>query len=294
VLAQTGVELEVLVVDDGSTDGTPERVRALGDPRVRVIEQERNQGVALARNRGMDEARAPWIAFLDDDDFWAPTRLRAHLDALDAAGASWAYGPVLVVDDRSEVLSVVEAPDPGDVGRALVERNAVGTPSTVTASAALLREAGGFDPGLGVMADWDLWLALAGRGRAAACTEPLVAYVRHPQNMQIVDWRRIEAELDRIALKHADLIASLGGSLGGVALDRWMADNHRRAGRRLRASAAFLKAGVRGRRGKDVLRAGGILLGEGAMRRLSAPRPPRSPAPPWVAAALAEGASPAG
>ncbi|MBV8991348.1 MAG: glycosyltransferase family 2 protein, partial [Solirubrobacterales bacterium] len=69
-LAQESVSLEVVVVDDGSDDQTPERLPAVGDPRVRVFRHERGLGVARARNKGIEEARGAWIAFLDDDDTW--------------------------------------------------------------------------------------------------------------------------------------------------------------------------------------------------------------------------------
>ena len=92
VLEQTEADLEVLVIDDCSSDGTPARLAAVTDPRLRVLRQDPNQGVARARNRAIEEAHGEWIAFLDDDDFWAPTRLSEHLRAIADAGASWGYG----------------------------------------------------------------------------------------------------------------------------------------------------------------------------------------------------------
>ena len=66
----------MVVVDDGSRDGTAAALEALGDPRVTVLRNESSRGVANARNRGIERAAHPWIAFLDDDDRWSPDKLR--------------------------------------------------------------------------------------------------------------------------------------------------------------------------------------------------------------------------
>lgn len=80
VLAQTYPVLEVIVVDDGSTDNSAVIAEEIGPP-VRVLRQV-NQGESVARNRGMDEAKGDWIAFLDADDYWMPTKLQKQLDAI--------------------------------------------------------------------------------------------------------------------------------------------------------------------------------------------------------------------
>ncbi len=82
VLWQRDVDFEVIVVDDGCTDDTPQMLRDLRDPRIRTVRHERSQGVSAARNHGIAEARGEWVAFLDDDDLWAPDKLTQQLDAL--------------------------------------------------------------------------------------------------------------------------------------------------------------------------------------------------------------------
>jgi glycosyltransferase involved in cell wall biosynthesis len=79
VLSQTTSDLELIVVDDASTDHTLQQVVAVGDPRLRVLQLERNSGCAAARNRGVENARGRWVAFLDADDEWVPDRLERLL-----------------------------------------------------------------------------------------------------------------------------------------------------------------------------------------------------------------------
>jgi glycosyltransferase involved in cell wall biosynthesis len=79
VLAQEDVDLSVVVVDDGSADGTEAFVQALADPRVSVVRHPEARGVSAARNTGIARATTTWLAFVDDDDLWAPTKLRAQL-----------------------------------------------------------------------------------------------------------------------------------------------------------------------------------------------------------------------
>src|SRR4051795_11940191 len=88
VLAQEGVDLELIVVDDGSAG---EAFRPVEDARVRVLRSERSQGVARARDHGLQAASHPWVAFLDDDDLWSPRHLRLTLTAAGDGDAQWAY-----------------------------------------------------------------------------------------------------------------------------------------------------------------------------------------------------------
>src|SRR5512138_2804909 len=91
VLRQRDVEFEVFVVDEGSTDDTPAMLLSLDDPRVQVIRHDEPLGVSTARNRGAFEARGDWLAFVDDDDIWAPEKLATQLQAAETAGRDWTY-----------------------------------------------------------------------------------------------------------------------------------------------------------------------------------------------------------
>lgn len=285
-LAQRDVRLEVIVVDDGSRDGTTERLAQVQDDRLRVLVNDANQGVAHARNRGVAAARAPWVAFLDDDDFWAPTRLREHRDAAHRTDAHWTFGSFLTFTEAGAIRSVSRAPLPADLAVGLYRLNLVGTPSTVTVRTEIVRSAGGFDPRLSVLADWDLWLRLKDLGPAVAVEEPLLAYAAHAENMQRTTWSVVPGEFGYIAEKHAAGARAAGVRFGGEAWDRWTAETHRRMGRRLAASKGLLEVGLRHRSPVDVLRALILPLGEGAMALASHHKQRRGaqlpPTPDWL------------
>ena len=170
--AQDWPGLEVIVVDDGSTDGTPAVLERLAAEGVRCFRQE-NAGAASARNRGIREARGEWVAFLDADDFWLPGKLAAQFEALAARpAAAFSYTDVMVrtADGAESVL-----PCPGR-GRPLLTQllagNVFATPS------ALVRrdcfdEVGLFDPALRTGEDWDMWLRLAAHFECVYVARPL-------------------------------------------------------------------------------------------------------------------------
>ncbi|MEA2330228.1 MAG: hypothetical protein QOH58_366 [Thermoleophilaceae bacterium] len=259
-LSQQGVELEVVVVDDGSADETPRRLAQLDDARVRTIRSERSEGVARARNRGIAAARAEWVAFLDDDDLWSPLKLRAQLDAVAAQGADFAYSAAVFVDAHGTPLRPDPAPDPATVRETLRASDVVGGPSTVMARTALVRELGGFEPSLAVLADWDLWLRLAGAGRAAACADVLVAYREHGENMSAVAAGRVFDELDVLNGRHG-----LARDLDGVLFTRWVAGQQRAGGRRGAAARAYLRGARRFRSPGLLVRALAMPFGEPVM-----------------------------
>jgi GT2 family glycosyltransferase len=147
-LAQRDVRVEVLVVDEGSSDGTPEALAAMTDPRIRVLRNDVPAGVARARNAAIEQARAEWVAFLDDDDLWAPAWLATALEVAGRTGAGVVYGGRVMVDGDRRATGSMLPPAVERVGAELQYENVLGGPSVVVARTAAVREAGGFDPGL--------------------------------------------------------------------------------------------------------------------------------------------------
>lgn len=264
-LEQQNVDHEVIVVDDGSGDGTAERVVGLGDERLRVIRHERSLGVSRARNAGIAAARGEWIAFLDDDDVWSPRKLRAQLDAARAAGALFAFAGAVWVDEELRFLYGHAPPDPSTLASDLLRWNVVwGGCSNVLVRTDAVRELGGFDEELFQLGDWDLWIRLALAGEAARVTDVLVGLVMHQGSMLLVDRRDVFAELERLRAKHRDAAERFGHGPDRALFARWVAAGHLRAGRPARAARTYLRGT---RHPGNVVRAAGALLGRSALRR---------------------------
>jgi glycosyltransferase involved in cell wall biosynthesis len=203
VLWQREVDLEVVVVDDGSSDDTAAMVAGLGDPRVRLVRHPTALGVSAARNRGIAEARGVWVAFLDDDDLWAPDKLAMQLRAARGSGRAWAYAGAVNVDRE---LRVVEGGPPLPPER-IVELLGHYNPMPVGASNVLVRadalaRAGPFDTRLRRSEDWDMWIRLARLEQPAWVCQPLVAYRMHAGSNAFLDADRMLEEAGVIARRY--------------------------------------------------------------------------------------------
>jgi GT2 family glycosyltransferase len=199
VVEQSFPAHEVIVVDDGSTDATPNALRQFGD-RVRTIRQE-NRGVSAARNLGVANATGDWVAFLDADDWYYPDRLRAH--------AEWIAGgepPALLTGDYDYVDGtghpLGRSMERSALGRRLVARadaagrtlletadmaefvaDHFGDTHTLTVRRAAFLEAGGYPTGFRVCEDVALLIRLCARApRIGVVCRPMAAYVIHDQS----------------------------------------------------------------------------------------------------------------
>ncbi|MPZ73146.1 MAG: glycosyltransferase [Nitriliruptorales bacterium] len=232
VWGQRNVSLEVVVVDDGSTDDTAAVVGAMGDDRVRLIRHETPQGVSSARNHGAAEARGEWVAFCDDDDLWAPDKLQLQLAAVESTGRLWAYAGAVKIDPELRVLGGGPPPSPAELLERLPEWNLMpGGSSNVLVKASAFEASGGFDPALVNLADWDLWNRLALRGAPICVREPLVGYRIHPSNAS-ANTRLILAEA-------AKLDGRYGVPLHRGDLHHYLAWVSLRSGRRRPAARHF-------------------------------------------------------
>ncbi len=185
ILAQTVEDLELLLIDDGSRDATPQLIAAAKarDARVRSLSMGRNVGISRSLNEGLRAARAPLVAVQDADDYSAPERLERQLALLDARPEVAVVGSRMhEVDEAGRRLAPRTSFQAGDVNRVLLRFNPI--PNT---SSAFRRDValglGGYDPRYRYAMEYDLWLRIADRHVVTALDEPLSTRVMSTTNV---------------------------------------------------------------------------------------------------------------
>jgi glycosyltransferase involved in cell wall biosynthesis len=239
VLRQHHDALEVIVVDDGSTDDTAETLAVLSDPRVRVIRHDTPRGVGASRNDGAARAKGEWIAFVDDDDLWAPDKLARQLEAANATGGAWVYAGSVQVDEHSRIVGGQPPPPPEAVARLITRYNVIpGGCSNVIVRRDAFERAGPFDLRLRNTEDWEMWIRLNEHGPPAWVPRPLVGYRVHGGQASL-DVAAILEGVSIIERRH-------GTRVDRGVIHRWIAEVCLRNGYRRRAVTHMVMAALHG------------------------------------------------
>jgi glycosyltransferase involved in cell wall biosynthesis len=286
VFAPEGVRLQLVVVDEGSTDDTPDFLHELArsDRRVTLVRHDEPRGVAAARNAGVGIADTPWIAFCDDDDLWAPTKLRRQLDALDALeGARWSCTGALMVDPELCVVGHHRPPASGDVVEQMRTVNVVpGGGSGLVAATDLVRAVGGFDAWFTGCEDYELGMKLALQSPLAAVDEPLLAYRVWPGTMS--------SSVDYMRTGHRRVIERWRGDLpaplarrGDLLADAYFGRFHLRARRRWQGLRHYASMAIRFRQPRHLISAASALIAPGLLLERHTQRDLDAADPTWSA-----------
>lgn len=167
VLNQTYSEIELIIVDDASTDATENVISNIHDSRIRYIKLDKNVGPSRARNIGVDEAKSNYIAFMDSDDEWYSTKLERQMNYyLKNQQYGLVYCPYFYENGR-KIIQIPSKLIPkenleGNIYYSLLDSNKIGTP-TILIKKDIFLEFGGFDENLNCLEDWDFALKVAGK-----------------------------------------------------------------------------------------------------------------------------------
>ena len=184
-LQQTLTNYEIIVVDDGSTDTTREFLSGRYGDRIRYIGKDRNEGLASARNTGIEASRGTYIALLDDDDLWLPEKLALQVDrAQKNPSLGLVYCGAYKVNEAGALLEQIKPSKRGNIFEDMLYRNyLLGPASIALIKKDVLHKTGYFDNNLCPCADWDMWIRIAQCAEVDFVEEPLVHYVLHDNNM---------------------------------------------------------------------------------------------------------------
>jgi glycosyltransferase involved in cell wall biosynthesis len=242
-LAQTRPPLEVIVVDDGSTDDTPARLAAFGDA-IRVVRQA-NAGLSAARNAGIRAARGEWVALLDSDDAFHPRKLELQADYLAADPSVRLLGTGQFSDPAARWPAVADAP-PGR--RVTVDELVVRSrfaPSSVLFRRDVCDAVGYFDPALRSVEDRDFWIRAACRVPVAVLDAPLAFYREQPGSMsrnpdKMEHFERVVIDkafaLPELAGRRLLRRKAVGLALASAAFEQWNVGRRGPAARRMARS----------------------------------------------------------
>lgn len=185
VLNQTFTDFELLITDDASTDSSPEIIRSYQDPRIRVIRNSTNRGVAYSRKEALELARGEYVAVLDADDVAFKERLQVQVDYLDANADIHLVGSAYeVIDENGNVECTQTVPtDPLTIRWNLLFGNCIAH-STAMFRRATALEIGGYDEQVFAGEDFDLWVRFAAHSKIAQLDRPLARWRRHRQSLQ--------------------------------------------------------------------------------------------------------------
>lgn len=192
VFRQTWSDYEVIIVNDGSSDGIEKWVAQINDSRVKFISQK-NQGISVARNNALALAEGEYIAFLDADDLWQSTKLEKQVRILDEhPEVGLVYSWIALIDERSNLQGKIRKNSAeGNIWKKLLEHNLVECGSNPMVRGSCFEDVGLFDPRFTYAQGWEMWLRIARHYPFKAIKEPLVYYRSHSNNSS-KNWKALE------------------------------------------------------------------------------------------------------
>jgi glycosyltransferase involved in cell wall biosynthesis len=210
ILAQTMADFELIVVDDGSEDGTGDVVRSVEDPRIRYVHRT-HAGLPRTLNAGLAEARAPVVAVQDADDWSTPTRLERQLAVLDSRPEVAVVGSRMPeVDAEGRELTARAPFEPGDARHVLMRFNPISNPSSAYRRE-VVTALGGYDERYKCAPEYDLWLRVSDHHVVLALDEPVAIRTLDGENLSTLRERTCVGDSIHMRLRAMGRRRSLRG-----------------------------------------------------------------------------------
>ncbi|MCX7748007.1 MAG: glycosyltransferase family 2 protein [Clostridia bacterium] len=210
VMKQTHKNLEIIIIDDHSTDETAEIVTSIDDPRVIYVKNQKKGGNA-ARNTGISLSTGDFVAFLDDDDEWVEDKIEKQLKVFgmdSRVGLVYTGSKLIYLDFGVSYDNIPFAG--GDLSKIILMRNPIGSTSSVMIKRNIFKRAGLFDESLPALQDYDLWIRICQACQIGFVKEPLLYYyMRSDANQISVSMEKRDISISRINEKYIHLFERL-------------------------------------------------------------------------------------
>lgn len=212
VLNQTYENLEIIVVSDGSTDGTDNFMNSFRkrDSRIEYVSYFPNKGGNYARNRGIKAAQGEYIAFLDDDDEWEKEKIELQLNEIKKnPNVGLVYTGINIIYNQENINYYSLPKKSGNLSKDILISNHIGTTSSVMVKTDLVHNVGMFDENLRALQDYDLWIRICQKTEVSYVNKPLVRYYNSTSNKQISDdVKKYEDAIEYINKKYFELYSN--------------------------------------------------------------------------------------
>ena len=218
VLKQTYSNIEIIVVDDASTDDTSEVIKKYTNESLRYVRVDRSRGGNFARNLGVSKTHGEYIAFLDDDDEWMPDKLSKQLEVFNSGKSlGLVYTGVEVIHTGYDNIYHNQPKLRGDLSKSILTYNYIGSTSSVMIKREIFDNAGGFDIELPQLQDYDLWIRICQISNIGYVSESLIKYYVHNNVAQITSSvLKNQKAIEIIDAKYSDLISNLSKKQQGM------------------------------------------------------------------------------
>ncbi|GEN51437.1 glycosyltransferase family 2 protein [Alkalibacterium pelagium] len=212
-LNQTHKDIEIIVVSDGSTDNTEEVMKAYQqrENNIKFISVFPGKGANNARNEGIRASEGEYIAFLDDDDEWAPHKLESQLSVFNSdSSIGMVYTGINVIYVKEDLTYYSLSGKGGDLSKDILLKNVIGATPSVMIKKEILDQSGFFDVDMPAKQDYDLWIRVCQLTNVGYVDEPLVNYYNYSGEKQIsLSTEKHERAIEMIDKKYSSLFKTL-------------------------------------------------------------------------------------